>query len=128
MDLSSPQYKLTLEGDGSVLFDGKRNVSAMGSHGRRIDPQIVKHLAQEFVQIGYFEYSKHLSSSCEDEAVVITSVTIGNQTNEVYYLGCETHRELDQLEDEIDRTTNSSLWIRGHLRLWLHWPWFHSQS
>lgn len=128
MDLSSPQYKLTLEGDGSVVFDGKRNVSAMGMHRRRIDPQVVKDLAQDFVQIGYFEFSKYLSSSCEDGAVVLSSVTIENRTNEVYYLGCDTNPELDQLEEKIDQVTDSKVWIRGHLRLWLRWPWFHSHS
>jgi hypothetical protein len=125
MDLSLPQYKLTLEGDGSVLFEGKHHVSAMSLHKSRIRPETVTDLAHQFEAIGYFDFPKHLGS-CEDAAVVVTSATVGSRSNEVLDWGCGTNAALAKLEHDIDRVSNSKVWIRGRLRLWLHWPWRHS--
>lgn len=127
MDFSLPQYKLTLKADGSLVFVGKHNVSAMGIHKRKIESKAVEQLARRFEEIHYFDLPEHLGS-CTDAATVVTSVMIGNRTHEVRNWECGTTPSLTELENEIDQRAKSKVWIRGRLRLWLHWPWFHSQS
>lgn len=121
MDVSLSRYKLTLEGDGSVMFEGKSRVRAIGPHKYRIKPTAVRELADKFAAIGYFDLDKSLGS-CEDAAIVVTSVTIAGRRNEVLDWGCGTNPELNKLEDEIDRVANSKVWIKGRTRLSLHWP------
>lgn len=127
MVLSSPQYKVTIEQDGSVTFEGEHNVSALGTHRRKIQRNQVRELARRFEEMGYFGLPEH-TGTCTDAATVVTSVKIGSRAREVRHWECEDTPELTHLEDEIDRVANSRVWIRGHLRIWLHWPWFHSQN
>ena len=126
MDLSTPQYKVTLEGDGSVVFEGKRSVSAMGLHKRKIQAKAVENLVRRFEQIHYFNLPSRVGGSCTDAALVITSAVVGAKSNEVRDSECGSTPSLTHLEDRIDQVSNSQVWIRGHQRLWLHWPWFHS--
>jgi Domain of unknown function (DUF6438) len=125
LDLTCPVYKLTLDGDGSVLYEGKHRVSAMGFRRRQIQPALIRDLATRFTDMGYFDLENHLGS-CEDGAVVVTSVSVGTRSNDVLDWGCRTSPSLNKLEDEIDRVANSKVWIRGRIRLWVHWPWRHS--
>jgi len=121
MDLSVQQYKLILEGDGSVLFEGKSLVRGIAIHKYWIKPTTVRQLGDKFEAIGYFDFQKNLGS-CEDAAAVVTSVTTAGKSNEVTDWGCGTNPALNQLEDEIDRVSNSKVWIKGRTRLSLHWP------
>jgi hypothetical protein len=117
---------LAIEGDGSVVYEGKRNVSAVGTRKGQIKPAVVRDLAQKFREIGYFDFARNYGS-CKDGAVVVTSGTLDGKSNEVVDEGCGVGPpEFHQLEDEIDRITNSKVWIRGRTRLWLHKPWHHS--
>jgi len=125
MDLSCPVYKITLEDDGAVVFEGKQRVSAMGVHTRKIQPAAVEELAHRFDAIDYFDLPEHLGS-CTDAPMVLTSVSIGGRSHQVSDWECGTAPSLKTLEDEIDQVSNSKIWIRGRLRLWLHWPWRHS--
>ena len=127
MNLSTPQYKLTLRGDGSIVFEGRARVAAKGLHKGKIQPTAVEELANRFKAIHYFDLP-HRLGSCTDAATVVTSVSVGNLINEVRNWECGTTPALSALEDEIDRVSNSKVWIRGRIRLWLHWPWFHSRG
>jgi Domain of unknown function (DUF6438) len=127
MDVTCPVYKLTLGDDGSVLFEGKQHVSAHGVRSKKIQAQAVWELANRFVAIHYFDLPRYLGG-CTDTPTVITSVTLGDRSHQVDNLECGNSHSLSELEDEIDQISNSKIWIRGRLRLWLHWPWFHSQS
>jgi hypothetical protein len=125
MDLTCAVYKLTLEADGSVLFEGKQRVSAMGAHRRKIQPAAVEELAHRFDAISYFDLPEHLGS-CTDAPMVLTSVSLEGRSHQVSDWECGTAPSLKTLEDEIDQASNSEIWVRGRLRLWLHWPWRHS--
>jgi Domain of unknown function (DUF6438) len=127
MDFTCPAYKVTIAGDGSVLFEGKQRVSAMGTHKKTIQIASVQELAKKFESIQYFSLPRHLGS-CTDAPLVVTSVTVGSRSNEVSNWECGTTLSLSALENEVDQVSNSKVWIRGRLRLWFHWPWFHSQS
>jgi hypothetical protein len=39
--------------------------------------------------------------------------------------GCGCPAELVKLEQEIDETSGTRRWVRGRLRVMLHWPWIH---
>ena len=127
MDLSLPQYKLTLKDDGSVVYEGIHGVSARGIRKHRIQTSAISSLANKFAEMHYFDLPRDLGA-CYDGSVVVTSATIGSRSNEVFNRGCRAYPRLDELEDEVDRVSNSRVWVRGRLRIWLHWPWFHSQS
>ena len=127
MDLSAPAYKLLLEGDGSVVFEGKRNVSAAGVHRARISQTAVKVLAQEFVDKGYFDLSSSYGS-CDDGGVVNTSLEFEGRSKAIREPCNAGPESLHELEEEIDRVSESKRWVRGRMRTFFHWPWFHSES
>ena len=127
MVFSCPIYSLTLESDGTVEFEGKEHVRAKGAHKKKIEAAAVEELARRFETIHYFELPDRIIS-CTDTSLVVTSVSLGSQSHQVSHWECGSDPSLTVLEDEIDRISNSKLWIRGRLRLWSHWPWFHSRS
>jgi hypothetical protein len=96
-------------------------------HRGRIQPAAVIDLAHRFEAIGYFDFPKHLGA-CTDATVVVTTASIGGRSNEVSDWECGNSDSLNKLEDDIDTAANSKGWIRGRIRLWLHWPWFRSQT
>ena len=116
MNFSCPVYKVVIDGSGIVLFEGKERVSAKGLHTRKIRPSVVEELGQHFAATGYFNFPD--VGACSDGAMVITSLTLGTSTHEVRDR-CSSP-ELTQVEDEIDRVSNSKVWVRGRVRLWLN--------
>src|ERR1700690_2352480 len=62
---SCPAYSLAIEGDGAVVYEGKRSVSAVGTRKGQIKAAVVRDLAQKFRDIGYFDFARNYGS-CED--------------------------------------------------------------
>jgi hypothetical protein len=125
MDLSLPAYKIAIDGSGAVSYEGKGGVHAIGVRKSRIQPSAVRQLAQKMVDKGYFDFPTSYGS-CSDGGMVKTSLEI-NGRRKMISEGCNAGPDaLHQLEDEIDKVTNSQVWVRGRVRLLLHWPWWHS--
>ena len=114
-----PSYKLTILGDGTVNFEGRKYVRVKGTVRSKIDPASVESLVQEFIKIDYFGLNdKYTTIKNPDgtETIVldlpttITSLTLaGKQKRIVDYVGAP--QQLMELEDEIDKVANSKRWV-----------------
>jgi hypothetical protein len=92
-------YTITIAADGSVLYEGKAGVHAIGTRRGKIQPAAVSHLAQRMAEKGFFDFSSSYGV-CEDGGMVTTSLELEGRSKLIK--------------------------VRGRLRAWLHWPWRHS--
>jgi hypothetical protein len=119
LDFTCPVYKITIEDDGSIVYEGRRAVHAVGVRKSRIQPSDVRQLAQTLTDKGYFDFPASYGV-CEDGPSVKTSLEIGGRIKKIED-GCDAGPPtLRELEDEIDRVCGSRHWVRGHSRTWLH--------
>src|SRR4051812_43917277 len=49
-----PIYRVTLQGDGTVIFEGKRFVKSTGTFTAHVAPEQVRRLVEDFKKVDYF--------------------------------------------------------------------------
>jgi len=111
-----PVYKLTIYGDGTIAYEGKKHVKEQGNRTTRISEDKVRELISEFERIGYFKLrDSYVARGMTDMPSAITSITIGSRTKTVghYYGDKSAPKELKELEKMIDVISGSSRWIKG---------------
>ena len=116
---SCPVYKLTIHGDGSVIYVGKRFVRVTGIRKTTIDQQALADLIQAFSAINYPELkdsytSIHNADGTEtivtDLPTTYTSFTLNGRHKAVAdYVGAP--KKLEELEHKIDAITGSKRWV-----------------
>jgi hypothetical protein len=114
-----PIYKLTLHGDGSVLYEGHKFVRVAGRQESKIERAAVQSLVQTFMDIGYFDLQddyltiKHADGAetfVTDLPMTITSLTLGQRSKKVRdYIGAP--KKLKSLEHQIDAVAGSKRWV-----------------
>ncbi|HWW15096.1 MAG TPA: DUF6438 domain-containing protein [Candidatus Dormibacteraeota bacterium] len=114
-----PAYKLTIHGDGSLVYEGRKFVRVDGSRTATIDKAAVADLVQAFTDAGYFEFKDHYNSiqnpdgtqtMVSDLPTTYTSLALHGRHKVVEdYIGAP--KELRDLEKKIDEATNSRRWI-----------------
>ena len=114
-----PVYTLTLTGDGLVRYEGFREVRVQGVQQRRVSPEAVKALANEFLKARFFALDDHYSviNNPDGTQVFVTDQTtrivyakIGDLEKTVTdYVGAP--QELENLEKEIDAVAGSDRWV-----------------
>jgi len=109
---SCPDYSLTIYGNGTVIYDGRNFVAITGRQTSTIPQEDVRELIRSFYSIGYFSLIDEYVDQVTDLPTTTTSITIGGQFKQVinYYGAPESLR---QLENKIDETANSGIWIEG---------------
>ncbi len=109
-----PDYKLTIYGDGKIVYEGKEYVKITGTQTAQISIDQVKAIVDEFYRIDYFSLQDKYTGNITDLPTTITSITINGTTKKVVnYYGAP--KKLDELENKIDEITNSKIWI-GNVR------------
>lgn len=119
-----PIYRLTLRGDGEVVFEGKRFVKSVGKLTAHVPPEDVQRLAEEFKKANYFSLrDKYVSPAdgCQqwatDNPSAITSIKFeGKEKSVNHYYGCRGVKGLDELvklETAIDRVAQTDQWVKG---------------
>jgi len=115
-----PIYKLTIKGDGTVIYEGERFVNVTGTQTTKISSDKIRELVDEFYKSGYFSLKESYTKKCDirgcmhvtDLPTTITSITIDEKTKRVEnYFGAP--EKLDELQNKIDDITNSKMWIEG---------------
>lgn len=107
-----PVYKLTIYGDGRVVYEGERFVNVTGTQNSQISQEKIKELVDEFYAINYFALKDKYDAPITDMPTTITSITIGGKTKKVVnYYGAP--KKLDELENKIDEITDSKKWVKG---------------
>jgi len=110
-----PAYKLTIYGDGRVVYNGKDYVKIVGTRIAKISQKKVKELINKFYKIDFFSLKEKYEALVTDNPSTITSIKINNKIKTVVNETEIGRREpilkgLDNLNDKIDEITNSARW------------------
>jgi hypothetical protein len=112
-------YSVQIDGDGHVVYDGRKFVRVTGHAEAQIAPDAVARLAAQFDRVGYFAL-KDTYDSIEmpdgrrgfvtDLPTTTTSIRIGSRVKRVVdYVGAP--KALEELEREIDLVAGTMQWI-----------------
>lgn len=118
-----PSYKITIEANGAVTFEGRQFVKTVGSVKSTISQQRLRELLAAFDKIGYFDLRDRYNEpedGCKqwatDNPSAITSIRINGKSKSVsHYYGCRglnVLAELKKLEQAIDDAVDSAQWVR----------------
>jgi acetamidase/formamidase len=118
-----PVYKLTIKGDGTVTFEGKRFTKTTGTANGKISQSDFRALVGEFEKIDYFSLAdaytpgtKQCPRSMTDLPSADTSITVKGKSKSVaHYYGCGSEgvlAKLTVLEKKIDEVTGTQRWIK----------------
>jgi putative hemolysin len=107
-----PVYKLTITGDGIVVYEGRDFVAVKGQQTSSISTAQVQDLVNAFEQANFLTLTDYTEQTVTDLPSAITSMTIGGQTKTVnhYYGDDSAPQQLPDLEAKIDEITNSKQW------------------
>ena len=116
-----PVYKVTLQNDGTVIFEGKEYVKEAGRRSGKISAKQFQQLVAKVEQIGFFtlndEYLTKKNADGSETRITdmpsrITTVKRGPESKRVrnYFGGPDSLKELEEL---IDKISNSARWVKG---------------
>lgn len=111
-----PDYALTVGGDGTVTFVGRRYVKVVGTATGQIPVADVQTLVETMEQLNYFGLS--VPTTCEsvktDSPTATTSLTITGTTHTVqhYHGNLCAPEALHTIEDLIDIVGQSGQWVK----------------
>ncbi|MBD2019873.1 hypothetical protein H6F43_06680 [Leptolyngbya sp. FACHB-36] len=108
-----PMYKVTVYGNGKVVYEGRRFVKVTGTRTTTISRAAVRKLVAEFQKINYFKLQDQYTGGHTDAPSAITSLTMGRKQKTVnhYLPSPDAPTQLTELENKIDAVVNSKQWI-----------------
>jgi len=109
-----PVYNLTIHGNGTVVYEGKRFVNITGIRTITISDGEVRQLISEFETIDYFSLNDNYTQKiATDMPSATTSISVNGKTKTISHYHGDTSAPtvLILLEDKIDEIVNSSQWI-----------------
>ena len=109
-----PVYRLTITGDGSVVYEGKNFVKATGRQTTTISQERMRQLVSEFEKADFISLADSYEQiTVLDNPTVIVSITIDGKSKTVrHYHGDKTAPKiLTDLENKIDELANTNQWI-----------------
>lgn len=107
-----PDYKVTINGDGTVVFEGRNFVAIEGVQTAKISEEQVQNLVAEFYRAGFFSLRDRYEQQITDLPSQTTSITIDGKSKTIYRYGFEP-RQLAELENKIDEIAGTEKWIKG---------------
>lgn len=110
---SCPMYKLTIYGNGKVVYEGIEYVKVKGKRTGTISPEDFSRLMNEFQRAQYFDLADSYSGGPTDAAYVITSLKIAgkNKTVNHYLASPDAPSKLTELEKKIDGAVKVQRWV-----------------
>jgi hypothetical protein len=101
-----PVYTLTVDGDGTVSYDGREHVRVHGSQTWRIAPDAVGALAREMEQAGFFKMKDSYTALVTDMPTTFITLTIDGRSKRIQdYFGAPA--ALTQLEMRVDAVSGA---------------------
>lgn len=114
---SCPAYKLTIHGNGRVVYIGEDNVKEKGKKHARIGVDDVRRLVSEFERANYFSMNQYTDKDCScvlctDMPTAITEIKVKGIAHRVeHYYGCTCPPPLLwELEQTIDKIVHTEQW------------------
>lgn len=108
-----PAYKLTISGNGKVLYKGDKYVRVIGQQADTIDKEQIEKLVTAFNSADYFNLKDTYEGSTTPGSVVTTSISIDGKKKVVknYHTAPDSPRQLTELENTIDELANAGQWL-----------------
>ncbi|MBN8607943.1 MAG: hypothetical protein J0L81_13590 [Caulobacterales bacterium] len=109
-----PDYRVTISGDGGVLFEGRRFVNVTGEQHGQISPAEVEALLARFDAIGFDELRSEYRGQMTDLPTTTITLTRNGRSKSVLDYGgvsAGMPRAVRELQDEIDRVAGTSRWV-----------------
>lgn len=100
-----PDYRVTIHGDGSVVYEGRFYAAVKGIRKTRISPDAVEKLVRKLHDVDFLNW-KEKEVLCVDYPETRISATIDGQKNEVIE-GCSQPGRILNLADEIDKISGA---------------------
>lgn len=116
---SCPVYTVTIQGNGSVTYEGTKYVRVVGQQHSSISSEELEGLVQTFLDIHYFDLQDRYSSIkypdgsvaiVHDSPMTYTSLDLNGQHKEVED-SAGAPKELEELERKIDLVVNTKRWV-----------------
>ena len=106
-----PDYKVTIYGDGRVVYEGYNYVGVKGTRTSQIPPEEVRDLVNEMTGKGYFFLFSIYYRMVTDNPTYFTSLSInGFRKSVMNYAGPVW---LSEFEDRIDEVADTDRWVKG---------------
>ncbi|MFT4971342.1 MAG: hypothetical protein ACI9XO_002131 [Paraglaciecola sp.] len=106
-----PVYKITISGDGTVSYDGQKNVPKMGEYNKQLSPEETKTLFDAFAASNFFAFEEEYMSNISDLPTTFISFQNGGKSKKIKdYYGAPD--ELDALEHRVEEIVNSTEWTK----------------
>ncbi len=111
---SCPGYRLTLRGDGTVVYEADDFVRGKRVERKKIPQAKVRELIAEFFAAGYYSLRESYSEmevTCQ--SWITTSIAIGNVRKSItrYSGDLSAPKALRDLENKIDEIADSAQWV-----------------
>jgi hypothetical protein len=105
-----PVYKVTMQDDGSVSYEGVQFVRVPGKRDWKIEPADVRALARDMEKAGFFEMQDVYTMPATDLPTTYTSLTIGARSKRIKnYLGAPP--ALREIEQRIDHVSGAKGYV-----------------
>ena len=111
---SCPVYSISIQGDGTVTYNGRYYVSIAGVHTTHISVAAVNSLLQKFKDANFFALKNKYVAGVTDNPTYCLSLKIGPHTKTITdYVGSWVGMpaEITKLEDAVDETADSARWV-----------------
>ncbi|HTD23235.1 MAG TPA: ankyrin repeat domain-containing protein [Terriglobales bacterium] len=112
-----PAYQVEIQGDGTVLYEGKAYVAVQGQHHGSISQETVHQIVDAFREADYYSLRDKYICEVTDNPAYETSMEIDGRLKKVMdYVGEEVGMPfaVSKLEESIDRLANTERWTKGN--------------
>lgn len=109
-----PGYRVTISGDGEVVYVGQRFVNVVGERRAQISQAEAQQLLRRFDEIGFDSLRDEYRAPVTDlPTYTLTLERRGRRKTVVDYggVGAGMPRAVRDLQDEIDRIANTDRWV-----------------
>lgn len=115
---SCPAYRLTVYGDGRVVYDGLAFVATEGRRTAQLEPAQVQSLIAAVERADFFKLNDEYIVDATDLPGTRTAIALNGRTKTVWRYGSagdasldNAPRSLSELENAIDAIVNSQQWV-----------------
>ncbi|MBA3786386.1 MAG: hypothetical protein H0X15_12780 [Acidobacteria bacterium] len=121
-----PDYSLTIESDGKVIFEGRSYTGTKGKIEDKINRKILEQIISEFEKADFFKLNNNYVEEKDgcgelwtDNPYETISIKLNGKTKQVtHYFGCEkvsgnVLERIINLGEKIDALVNSDRWVKG---------------
>ncbi|MBI1213155.1 MAG: hypothetical protein GC190_16950 [Alphaproteobacteria bacterium] len=112
-----PSYRVEIDGDGKVTYQGGAFVAIPGEHHASIDRRAVDGLVERFRRARFFTLLDDYTASITDNPTYVISIAFDGRTKSVKdYVGLVAGMPdaVHDLEDAIDRAAGTNKWLYGN--------------